>query len=145
MGYWNNSGKYQKAYDYFWKKWVPPSGKASNQWGELLRIVARVYYRHYNDGDSYSDVLNMYDTNSLFENNKSMPEKQRKMVERMIGNGSDRDLEKTVNYVMREIMLHMSTKDKVWNPETNRLVRINTPTGLKALKSLECVLKYDCS
>jgi hypothetical protein len=67
------------------------------------------------------------------------------MVERMIGNGSDRDLEKTVNYVMREIMLHMSTKDKVWNPETNRLVRINTPTGLKALKSLECVLKYDCS
>lgn len=143
--YWNNKGKYQKAYDYFWKKWVPASGKAKNQWGELLRILARVYYRHYNDGDSYDDVLEMWDSHDgLFQNNKSMPEKQRRVVETMIRTGTDRELEKTVNYVMKEIMLHMSTKDKIWNPETNRLVRINTPTGLKALKMLECVLKYDC-
>ena len=73
-----------------------------------------------------------------------MPEKQRHVVEKMIRTGTDRELEKTVNYVMKEIMLHMSTKDKIWNPETNRLVRIDTPTGLKALKTLECVLKYEC-
>ena len=144
-GYWEGKGKYQKAYDYFWNKWVPKSGKSSNPWGELLRMVALVYYRRYNDGDSYGDVLEMRGRSSLFSSDKSMPEKQRMHVEHMVSTlHTDSQMEKVVNYVMKEIMLHMSSKGKIWNPQTNRLVRIDTTTGLKALKELGCELKYDC-
>lgn len=53
-------------------------------------------------------------------------------------------LEEAVNYVLKELMLHMSKDNKIWNPETNRLVNIDSPTGLRALKLLGCKLKYTC-
>ena len=39
-------------------------------------------------------------------------------------------------------MLHHSTDDKVWNPETNRLIRIDTAKGLKVLKDFGCTIHY---
>lgn len=54
--YWFDKGKYQKNYDYFWKKLVPPSGGAKTEWGEVLRRLAKFYYRAYNDGDDYDHV-----------------------------------------------------------------------------------------
>ena len=100
-----------------------------------------MYQRRYNDGDSYDDLLGDND-NGFFMNNKNMPEKQRKKVEYMIGNAQEEKLEKTVNYVLKEIMLHHSTDDKVWNPETNRLIRIDTAKGLKVLKDFGCKIHY---
>ena len=45
MSYSDDKGKYQKAYDFLYKKLVPPSGRAKNALGEALRLVSRVYYR----------------------------------------------------------------------------------------------------
>ena len=52
MNYWNSTGKFQKAYDYFYTKLVPPQGKANTDEGELLRIIGKFYYRCA-DGDDY--------------------------------------------------------------------------------------------
>lgn len=139
--YWNKNGKYQKAYDYFYKKLIPESGKAEDPFGELLRVISWMYQRRYNDGDSYDDLLEDNDE-GFFMNNKNMPEKQRKKVEIMIGNSQEEKLEKTVNYVLKEIMLQHSTDDKVWNPESNRLIRIDTTKGLKVLKDFGCKIHY---
>ena len=139
--YWCEKGKYQKAYDYFFEKLVPKSGKADDPFGELLSVVCWMYQRRYNDGDSYDDLLGDND-DGFFMNNKNMPEKQRKKVEIMIGNAQEENLEKTVNYVLKEIMLHYSTNDRVWNPETNRLIRIDTAKGLKVLKDFGCKIHY---
>lgn len=147
MTYWNEKGKYQKAYDYFYKKLVPSSGKASNKWGEMLRVLSNVYYRRHNDGDDYDDFLeNRGESQGFFQNNKNMPEVQRKKVESLLNKFWDYDnkLEEAVNYVLKELMLHMSKDNKIWNPETNRLVNIDSRTGLRALKLLGCKLKYTC-
>ena len=57
MSYWENKGKYQKANDFLFKKLVPSYGSSGSNLGEALRLVSRVYYRHYNDGDTYSDCV----------------------------------------------------------------------------------------
>lgn len=139
--YWNNNGKYQKAYDYFYNKLVQEPNEVKDPFGKLLSVVSWMYKRKYNDGDSYDDLLEDNEE-GFFMNNKKMPEKQRKKVEYMIGNSQEENLEKTVNYVLKEIMLQYSTDDKVWNPETNRLIRIDTAKGLKVLKDFGCKIHY---
>lgn len=144
--YWNSSGRYQKNYDHFRKLWVPAQGASNHPWGELLRVLSNVYYRVFNDGDSYDDILEWRNVNSVFYHNKRMPEKQRKEVENRLRQSDDleNDLDSIVDYVLQEIMLHHSTPTRIWNPATNRLVLIRTPTGQKALKALDCELSYEC-
>lgn len=92
MTYWNETGKYQKAYDYFYKKLVPSSGKASNQWGEMLRVLSNVYYRRHNDGDDYDDFIeNRGESQGFSQNNKNMPEVQRKKGESLLNEYWDYD------------------------------------------------------
>lgn len=42
-----------EAYDRLWDRYVPDSGKADTEIGEILRCASRVIYRFYNDGDIY--------------------------------------------------------------------------------------------
>lgn len=150
--YWFDKGKYQKNYDYFWKKLVPLSGAAKTEWGEVLRRLAKFYYRAYNDGDDY-DHVSYYMGAPLILPEKGYKskdvEKVASEVQRMISGPSsmgsyEKYLNKATDHLLRAMMLHMSTEDKIWNPETNRLVRIDTPTGLKAMKLLDCKLSYKC-
>lgn len=48
--YWNGNGKFQKEYDEFFEKLVPPEGEAKTMKGELLRSVSSIYYDCYNNG-----------------------------------------------------------------------------------------------
>jgi len=50
--YWNNKGKYQAEYDRLYKKYVPFFGKTDSPQGNILRLVSKIYYRCYNDGDT---------------------------------------------------------------------------------------------
>jgi len=56
--YWSNNGKYQKENDRLYKKYVPDAGKADSPQGNLLRVVSKIYYRYFNDGD---DNLSEFD------------------------------------------------------------------------------------
>lgn len=150
--YWFDKGKYQKNYDYFWKKLVPPSGPAKNEWGEVLRRLAKFYYRAYNDGDDYDHVRYYMGAPPILPEKgyKSKEvEKVASEVQNIITKVTDmtsyeRHLNKATDHLLRAMMLHYSTKDKIWNPETNRLVKIQSPVGLKALKTLDCKLSYSC-
>ena len=149
--YWFDKGKYQKNYDYFWKKLVPPTGQAKTEWGEVLRRLAKFYYRAYNDGDDYDQAVDMGASHIVPKNGyKSKDvEKVAVEIERMLRRYRpmsmyERDLNKATDHLLRAMMLHYSTKDKIWNPETNRLVKIESPTGLKAMKLLGCKLTYKC-
>ena len=48
--YWNETGKFQKAYTFLYDKLVPRSANAEIPIGNLLRIVSKIYYRKFNDG-----------------------------------------------------------------------------------------------
>lgn len=41
----------QQEWDILWDEYVPSYGKADTLGGEILRAVARIIYRFYNDGD----------------------------------------------------------------------------------------------
>ena len=144
--YSNDKGKFQKAYNILWKELVPKSGRADTELGELLRRLSRVYYRNYNDGDSYDDLCDDEFGNAMmryFDDQKGIPQKQARAVHYILRTGDyERSLDKAVDYVLREIMLSKSTHDKIYNPETGRLVGITTPTGLKSLKALGCKITY---
>ena len=50
--YWNENGKYQPEYDRLYEKYVPAKGPADTPQGNLLRLMSKLYYRCYNDGDT---------------------------------------------------------------------------------------------
>ena len=146
--YYSNKGKYQKAYDILWDELVPKIGRANTEMGELLRRLARVYYRYYNDGDTYYQMCDdEYDDPMMeyFNDQAGVPEEQAKKVHDILSScwGTyESCLESAVDYVLREIMLSKSSDEKIYNPQTGRLVGITTPTGLKALTLLGCKISY---
>lgn len=55
--YWNGRGKYQKTYNSLHDSGVPSMGKAETKWGEIIRIVSKLYYDIYNNGGGNFDVF----------------------------------------------------------------------------------------
>ncbi len=141
--YWCAKGKYQKAYDYFYPKLVPNYGEASTPEGELLRVISKFYYRFYNDGDIYEEMIEEsylpltriqgIDMNFL----KSLHN------ELYSSYTYEETLESVVDRVLRFLILNNSTEDKIFNIDTRRLVSIKTPKGMKILKELDCKITYE--
>ena len=137
MSYWSGKGKYQKAYDFLYKKLVPATGASGTNLGEALRLVSRVVYRHYNDGDSYSDCIHEQMvpnfTNRKFPFNGKYGDLGDELSYLL-----DRDeYDEAVTLVLRHIMLSLSSDTGIYNPNSNRLAVINTPSGKKAFEALE--------
>lgn len=141
MRYWNQNGRYQKTYDYLWNKLVPASGKCNTPEGELLRNISKIYYRHYNDGDSYSNLIDEGMTIPI-TNIKGLDKEVMKKIMNDLEYDTDKKLEIAVNNALQYIMLKLSPRGKIWNPDTNRLVEINTTNGLKSLEKLDCSVIY---
>jgi hypothetical protein len=137
MSYSDNKGKYQKSYDFLYKKLVPTSGKAKNALGEALRLVSRVYYRKDNDGDSYDDCIE----------DGIVPDFAKKHYPfngeyAALGNELDHLLssgryDEAVSLVLFNIMLSLSSTTHIYNPASNRLVEIDSEAGKKALADLD--------
>ena len=138
MLYSDGKGKYEKAYKYLFKKMVPESGRASNPLGEALRLVSRVYYRLNNDGDSYGECI---DAGMVpdFSENKFPFDKEYNSLGRELNSllSSSSGYDKAVDLVLLTIMLSLSSESNIYNPETNRLVPVNSSAGEKALKALD--------
>lgn len=137
MSYSDNKGKYEKAYDFLFKKLVPPSGRALNELGEALRLVSKVYYRKNNDGDSYHDCIE-YGIIPAFSD-KTYPFNKEYEA---LGNELDYLLsinkyDDAINIVLVHIMLDLSSESNIYNPTTNRLVPLNSEKGKQALKLLD--------
>jgi hypothetical protein len=138
MSYSNGKGKYEKAYNYLFKKLVPQQGRASNPLGEALRLVSRVYHRFNNDGDSYGDCIDERMVPDFSE--KKFPfDKEYQALGRELGShlNSSSGYDKAVDLVLLHIMLSLSSESNIYNPETNRLVPLNSSAGEKALKALD--------
>lgn len=137
MSYSDNKGKYQKAYDFLYKKLVPSSGRAKNALGEVLRLVSRVYYRKENDGDSYDDCIEdgiVPDFAKKYYPFKGEYEPLGRELDHLLSTGN---YDKAVSLVLFNIMLSLSSTTHIYNPASNRLVEIDTPAGKKALEALD--------
>jgi hypothetical protein len=138
MLYSDGKGKYEKAYNYLFKKMVPDSGRASNPLGEALRLVSRVYSRYSNDGDSYGDCIE-YGMVPDFGEKKFPFDKEYAALGRELDShlNSSSGYDKAVDLILLHIMLSLSSESNIYNPETNRLVPLNSAAGEKALKALD--------
>ena len=138
MSYGSDKGKYQKAYDFLYKKLVPPSGSALNELGEALRLVSRVYYRRDNDGDSYGDCIDADIVQDFSEKKYPFNKEYHELGQRL-----DSLLSSTLGYddavslVLVHIMLNLSSESNIYNPESNRLVPIESAAGKRAIKALD--------
>ena len=137
MSYSNDKGKYQKAYDFLFKKLVPSTGKSGNNLGEALRLVNKVVSRHYNDGDTYSDCIH----NGMvpeFSKGKFPFDGEHKTLGLELEYLLDKDdYDGAMNLVLLHIMMSLSSDTTVYNPESNRLAAIDSPAGRKALVALD--------
>ena len=137
MSYFSGNGKYEKAYNFLFKKLVPPQGKALNELGEALRLVSKVYYRRNNDGDTYDDCIEYGIVQDL--SNKVYPfDKEYHQLglelDRLL---TSRSYDDAMNLVLVHIMLSLSSTSSIYNPNTNRLVPIDSVAGKNALKLLD--------
>ena len=137
MSYSDNKGKYQKAYDFLYKKLVPSSGKAKNALGEALRLVSRAYYRKNNDGDSYGDCIEDGIIPDFSNNKYPFTGDYQPLGNELDSLLSSGEYDKAVSLVLFNIMLSLSSSTHIYNPATNRLVEIDTEAGRKALKELD--------
>jgi len=147
QAYWSDNGKYQKAYDYFFNKLVPSSGTAETPEGELLRRLSRIYYRYFNDGDlyyhlledGYSSITNIEGLDKDFNRLFSSLESDLKYCSDYMYKET---LETSADNIIKYIMIKHSNDDHIWNPQTNKLVKIYTPKGRQLLEMFGYKLTY---
>ena len=141
--YWCEKGKYQKAYDYFYPKLVPNYGEATTPEGELLRVISKFYYRFYNDGDIYEEMIE--ESYLPITRIQEIDIEFLKSLHNELYSSYtyEKTLESVVDRVLRFIIFKNSTEDKIYNIETRRLVSIKTPKGIKILKELDCKITYE--
>ena len=115
--YWSGTGRFQEAYDYYYDLLVPNSGPAETSSGNLLRVMSKIYYRHFNDGDSYTDLLenhgDFYNIMSIPDVDKTFLKDLENYVDCYYG-----DYETFANKVMRYVILKTTNR---WNTDINIL------------------------
>jgi hypothetical protein len=150
--YINGKGRYQKVYDKLYKKLVPKTGKAKTHDGEILRLISQIGNKYYNNDDTYSDL-----TDDKYSGIKRLTEvsninKEDGKIAHYILSAYVYEsyrkyvyyLEKCINIILQRIMIRMSNENSIINPNTGRLVKITSPTGIKSIKQLDCELVYKC-
>jgi hypothetical protein len=137
MSYWNNNGKYQKAYDFLFKKLIPPHGAALNALGEALRLVSRAYYRKYNDGDDYDSCVYEGMVPDLSTDSYPFNNEYNELGRELDSLLSETKYEEATNLVLLHIMLSLSSTSNIYNPRSNRLAPIDSLAGRNALKLLD--------
>ena len=137
MSYSDRKGKYQKAYTFLYDKLVPPSGRAMNALGEALRFVTRVYYRRDNDGDTYDDCIEMGIVPDFSLKKYPFDKEYNQLGGELDSLLSSGKYDTAMNLIVLQIMLNLSSDSNIYNPETNRLVPIDSATGKKALLALD--------
>lgn len=137
MSYWDNKGKYQKAYDFLYSKLIPPQGEAKNALGEALRLTSRASYRYYNDGDTYNECIDEGMLPDFSKKQYPFDGEYHPLgleLDSLLDSG---EYDEAINLVLFNIMLSLSSTTHIYNPATNRLVEIDSEAGKRALKALD--------
>ena len=103
--------------------------------------MGKFYYRHFNDGDYYWDMVeDGYEPITSIEGiDKSF---LRSLENKLYDSNYEYQLEKMADGCIRYVILKNSTPQKIMNPQTCRLVKIDTSLGQKILKDLGCKVEY---
>ncbi len=108
-----------------------------NELGKALRLVSKAYYRKNNDCDSYDDCIEYGIIPVFSDTNYPFDKEYKDLGNELYYLLSNNKYDKGVSLVLLQIMLYLSSESNIYNPDTNRLVPINSKKGKQALKLLE--------
>ena len=78
--YWNDEGVYQTEFDELYQILVPNCGDAPTIQGELLRVISRLNYDYFNNGNcNVQDVI--YDSDGIYEEEVVITEYYQRMID----------------------------------------------------------------
>ena len=115
MAYWSEKGKFQNNFHYFWNKFVPKKGPANTVEGEFLRKLNYIYYRRYNDGDSYGDLIEINYIDALSNNtkfNKELGTDIINKVETLLEIDTDKSYDEVIDIFLKYLMLKEERMEK---------------------------------
>jgi hypothetical protein len=120
--YWNDNGKFQQFYDATYNKLVPSWGVAATKDGEIVRLISKIYYRYYNDGDTYESLTDPEEGmfTSLY-NNSHIHKEDGEIVDTMLlsyTNDYEKLLEKCVDTILTRIMERQKEEEQAHRLET---------------------------
>ena len=110
--YFAGTRKLQKEYERLYAKYVPQSGPADSEQGQLLRTVSKVYYRYFNDGDE--DLV----THSWLLEESPIPYDIPKTFYKYFGNFNESALDKMLDIAVK-YALEKEQMDKDLNPDVD--------------------------
>ena len=102
-----------------------------------MRLVVKVYSRSVNDGDNYDDCIEIGIVNDLSKKQYPFDKEYRELGQELDRLLSGKKYDKAVDLVLLHIMLSLSSTSNIYNPNTNRLVPIDSTMGKNALKLLD--------
>ena len=105
--YWNENGKFQKFYDATYNKLVPSWGVAPTKDGEIVRLISKIYYRYYNDGDTYDILTDPEEGMITLYNNSNIHKEDGEIVDTMLlsyTNDYEKLLENCIDTILTRIM-----------------------------------------
>ena len=78
--YWNDEGVYQTEFDELYKYLVPNCGDAPTVQGELLRVISRLNYDYFNNGNcNVQEVI--YDSDGIYWEEVVITEYYQRMID----------------------------------------------------------------
>tara|TARA_Y100000114_G_scaffold110177_1_gene103781 strand:- start:1654 stop:2145 length:492 start_codon:yes stop_codon:yes gene_type:complete len=78
--YWNDEGIYQTEYNELYKILVPDCGDAPTIQGELIRVVSRLNYDYFNNGNcNVQEVI--FDSNGIYEEDVYITDYYQRMID----------------------------------------------------------------
>ena len=92
----------------------------------------------YNDGDSYGDCIDAEIVQDFSEKRYPFDKEYRELGQTLDGLlSSERNYDEAVSLVLVHIMLSLSSESNIYNPESNRLVPVESAAGKRAVKALD--------
>lgn len=136
--YWYGTGLKENEYARLRSKYVPDYGEADSEQGDILRLVSRLYYRYYNDGD---------DNLSEFEyilKSAPIPNDIDDSFDDVFGSFCEEDLEEMVNIAIN-YCLRKEKYDKINRPDVDAKHELRYVENMEKKKMMDLRINRDRS
>tara|TARA_R100001086_G_scaffold63867_1_gene29634 strand:+ start:13164 stop:13655 length:492 start_codon:yes stop_codon:yes gene_type:complete len=97
--YWNDEGIYQTEYNELYKILVPDCGDAPTIQGELIRVVSRLNYEYFNNGNCNAQHV-LYDWNGEYETGVEIDKYYQRMLDFLRSYSVAKDEVKKLEYFL---------------------------------------------
>ena len=118
--YWNDEGIYQTEYNELYKYLVPNCGDAPTIQGELLRVISRLNYDYFNNGNcNVQEVI--FDSDGIYEEDVVITEYYQRMIDFLKYYSNAKDEVKKLEFFLNSYNHYSQYRTSLFN-DTNQQI-----------------------